>query len=187
VFSASSARGLLIGVGNVGDRLNPLSYADTFLSRDAGLSWNQIAKGPSIYEFGNHGTILLLAERNQKLGSVRYSLDSGKTWCNLSISDMKESEWKIRDIITEPSSTKRSFLLIGTRIKGTLSPMIEEPGVIQLDFSQSYSRECNMPKDFEPWRVSDKMKSHGCHMGHNVGYSNLSIHHHPSKHLQGSS
>lgn len=168
MFSASSTRGLLIGVGNVGDGLKSMSSADTFLSRDAGLNWIQISKGPSIYQFGNHGSILILVERNKKSHTILYSLNEGKTWCSLWIIDKREVDLKIRDVITESSSTKRSFLLIGTLLKDTLSSVIEEPIVILLDFSSLYSKKCEMPKDFEAWKLSDRMNSHACHMGHNV-------------------
>jgi hypothetical protein len=171
VFSAASARGLLIGLGNVGDYLRPFAHADTFLSRDAGVTWTQAARGRSVYEFGNHGTILLLAERDVHSNALMYSLDSGTTWCRLALADSRDSYLRIRDMITEPSATKRTFLLIGTRVRETISSIVEEPVVISLDFSAVYARACDLSSDFEPWSLSDDHHRGVCHMGHNVSLS----------------
>jgi hypothetical protein len=165
LFSASSARGLLIGVGNIGDQLKPFSYGDTFLSRDAGLTWTQIAQGPYLYEFGDYGTIMILVAQNRKVATLLYSINNGLNWCNLPITDTDMETVIIRDIITEPNSTKRSFLLIGSRLKSFT--LIDESIVIQLDFSSMFPRMCNKSSDLEPWHIN-AVTGVACHMGHNV-------------------
>ena len=52
-----------MAVGNIGERLEVEKGArkGTFLSRDGGLSWSEIAKIPLIYEFGDHGALLVAA------------------------------------------------------------------------------------------------------------------------------
>jgi hypothetical protein len=167
LFSASSARGLLIGVGNVGTKLKPLHYGDTFLSRDAGLTWKQIAKGPHLYEFGNHGAIMILVAQNRNADILLYSIDDGLTWCHLSVADKDIDEVRIRDVIIEPSSTQRSFLLIG-RYSSNRS-VIDQSVAIYLDFSPLFPKMCNNTnhEDFESWKVSI-MTNTTCHMGHSV-------------------
>jgi hypothetical protein len=51
-LSAFGAPGIIIGVGNVGPYLLPKADCDTFLSRDAGRSWTEIAKLSHFTEIG---------------------------------------------------------------------------------------------------------------------------------------
>ena len=52
-----------MAVGNIGSKLDISKGArkGTFLSRDGGLTWTEIAKVPLIYELGDHGGLLLAA------------------------------------------------------------------------------------------------------------------------------
>ena len=61
-YSPTSSIGLIIGTGNVGNylSLNP-DEINTYLSRDGGLNWFEIRKGSHIYEMGNHGGIIVMA------------------------------------------------------------------------------------------------------------------------------
>ena len=52
----------MMGVGNVGAYLTPYLEGDTFLTRDAGLTWIEVKKGAYMYEFGNQGGILVLVD-----------------------------------------------------------------------------------------------------------------------------
>ena len=64
-YSLDSAIGLAMATGNLGDRLTPYaSKTNTYLTRDGGLSWIEAAKGSHIYEFGDHGGIILMARDN---------------------------------------------------------------------------------------------------------------------------
>ena len=62
LYSVSSAVGIIIANGNVGEYLLEANSSgiSTFMSRDAGLSWFEIRKGAHIYEIGNHGGIIVL-------------------------------------------------------------------------------------------------------------------------------
>lgn len=62
-YSQESAIGIVMAVGNTGERLEVERGArkGTFLSRDGGLTWSEIAKIPLIYEFGDHGALLVAA------------------------------------------------------------------------------------------------------------------------------
>ncbi|CAG8603055.1 13656_t:CDS:2 [Racocetra fulgida] len=59
---SSSAVGLMIGVGNVGDYLSPYSDGNTFLTRDGGVTWTEVKKGAYMYGFGAQGSILVLVD-----------------------------------------------------------------------------------------------------------------------------
>lgn len=51
-----------MGVGNVGDHLTPYVDGDTFLTRDAGLTWHEVKKGAHMYEFGDQGAIIIIVD-----------------------------------------------------------------------------------------------------------------------------
>jgi hypothetical protein len=74
-----------MAVGNVGDRMeiDKGSRKATFLSRDGGVTWSEIAKVPLIYEFGDHGGLLVAAPNTASTREVRYSWNEGKTWQRL--------------------------------------------------------------------------------------------------------
>ena len=62
-YSQESAVGLVMGVGNVGkslQRFNP-DKLNTYLSRDGGVTWAEVKKGPHIYEYGDHGGLIVMA------------------------------------------------------------------------------------------------------------------------------
>jgi hypothetical protein len=52
-----------MAVGNIGEKLTLDKGArkGTFLSRDGGVTFSEIAKVPLIYEFGDHGGLLVAA------------------------------------------------------------------------------------------------------------------------------
>jgi len=80
-YSHSSAPGVVMAVGNAGPHLD--SAADslcTWLSRDGGRSWTDVAPRASIYEFGNSGGVILSArhEADGPTDTISFSADGGK-------------------------------------------------------------------------------------------------------------
>lgn len=60
-YTTDNSIGLVMGTGNVGKYLsNRPDQVNTYLSRDAGLSWYEVKKGSHIYEFGDHGGLVLM-------------------------------------------------------------------------------------------------------------------------------
>lgn len=112
-YSQESAVGVVMAVGSVGDKLDFDRGArkGTFLSRDGGLTWSEIAKIPLIYEFGDHGGLLVAAPNVQSTTQVRYSWNEGKTWTKLKVSD---APIYIDNIIIEPKSTAQQFVIYGS-------------------------------------------------------------------------
>lgn len=112
-YSQESAVGVVMAVGNMGQRLELEKGArkGTFLSRDGGVSWSEIAKLPLIYEFGDHGGLLVAAPNIQSTKQVRYSWNEGKTWTKLTVSD---APIFIDNIIIEPKSTSQQFVIYGS-------------------------------------------------------------------------
>ena len=53
---------------------------DTFLSTNAGLTWVVVQEGAHKYEFGDQGSILVIADDEEATDHVHYSYDGGATW-----------------------------------------------------------------------------------------------------------
>jgi hypothetical protein len=54
-ISDAGAIGLLVGVGNVGEALGSYESSNVYVTRDAGVTWSEVATGPHLFEFGDHG------------------------------------------------------------------------------------------------------------------------------------
>jgi hypothetical protein len=51
-----------MGNGNVGNYLsNREDLINTYLSRDAGLTWYEVKKGIHLYEISDHGAVIVMA------------------------------------------------------------------------------------------------------------------------------
>ncbi|KAJ2485455.1 vacuolar protein sorting/targeting protein PEP1, partial [Coemansia sp. RSA 2320] len=112
IYSATGAVGLLMGVGNIGSSLSRIGEADTYLSADGGATWRLVRKGPKWHEFGDHGAVIVVADRIHPTTEVEYSLDQGKTWQALKLPKEAHS-MHIEFLTTTPDGTSRRFALYG--------------------------------------------------------------------------
>lgn len=124
-----------MAVGNVGEKLLPYTESDTFLSRDAGLTWEEVRKDAHLWEFGDSGSVLVIANDEVPVDHVLYSTNEGKTWSQYKFSDEKV---RVREIITVPSDTSRRFILMGSYAKSRMSV------VVHLDFTALTSNQCTL-------------------------------------------
>jgi hypothetical protein len=170
-YSVESAAGIIIGNGVVGRYLtNDSSDIGTFLSRDGGLNWFQIRKGSHIYEIGDHGALILIADNINPTNIILYSWDEGLTFEETKISDEKIY---IKNIIIEPTSTSQHFIVYGE----TVSKKGFKKGVaIGLDFTGLHEPQCRNPdnpdtsdSDYEKWTPNDG-KGKECLLGKKVTY-----------------
>ncbi len=118
-----------------------------------------------MYEFGDHGGLLVLVDDEEPTDFVMYSWNDGKDWARYKFS---ETKIRVRDLTVEPMSTSLKFLLMGVEDRFSsvsitdgargLQPslMSMDRGisevVIQLDFSNVKSRKCS-DADFEDWTL----------------------------------
>ncbi|KAL7422736.1 vacuolar protein sorting/targeting protein PEP1 [Cryptotrichosporon argae] len=161
VFS-STAPGYVMGVGSVGDRLLAYDECDTFLSTDAGLTWSMVQEGAHKYEFGDQGSVLVIADDEEATDHVHYSYDGGATWTELALG----TTVRVLLLTTIPDSTSQKFLLLGT------SPRRESDGgrhaIVFLDFAPLQHRQCT-DRDFERWYARSS-EGEECLMGHKQWY-----------------
>lgn len=123
----------MLGVGNVGTELAAYTDSDTFLTRDAGFTWQEVHKDAHMWEFGDQGSIILLVNDEQPTDRVIYTLDEGLTWSEY----VFEDTIRVRSIVTVPLDTSRKFILMGhapTKADSTVA--------IHLDFSKITNTKC---------------------------------------------
>ncbi|KAG6840198.1 vacuolar protein sorting/targeting protein PEP1 [Blastosporella zonata] len=149
VFS-SPAPGFAMGVGSVGESLLPYEESDTFVSTDAGVSWAMVRPGAHKYEFGDQGSILVVANDEEATDKIRYSTDLGKTWNSYDIG----VKVLPRGLMTLPDSTSQKFLLLGQVARRDQTKDIKRVVIVFLDFVRTRSRKCT-DDDFEKWYARD--------------------------------
>lgn len=171
-YSSENAIGIIMGTGNVGAylRFEP-DQINTYLSRNGGLTWVEAHKGAFIYEFGDHGGLLVMADDIRKTKQVVFSWNEGQSWYDFELS---EYPVEVDNIVTEPNSTSTKFLLYGTR---------GDAGVVyHLDFDALGQPLCkgvwaadSVSSDYETWSPSDgrseKNNGEKCMMGRQVTYT----------------
>lgn len=102
-----------MGTGNVGPYLRyEQDQVNTYLSRDGGLTWNEVHKGAYIYEFGDHGGLIVMADDTKATNQVVFSWNEGHSWYDF---DLGEEPVNVDNIVIEPNSSSVEFLLYGTR------------------------------------------------------------------------
>ena len=73
-----------MATGNVGKHLSDKEdEVHTFFSRDGGLTWVMARAGSHIYEYGDHGAILVIADDRRASKEIYYSWDEALTWNEL--------------------------------------------------------------------------------------------------------
>ena len=92
-YSTPTAVGLLMATGVVGSQLlfNE-GEINTYFSRDGGHEWAEVAKGSHIYEFGDHGALIVMANDMHETSSVSYSWNEGASWHSFQFSRERARE-----------------------------------------------------------------------------------------------
>jgi hypothetical protein len=189
-YSSEQAIGVVLATGNLGPnvQLDMNSRKSTFLSRDGGLNWQEIAKTPLIYDLGDQGGLIVAAPNTISTKEVRYSWDEGKTWTKLRVSD---TLIYVQNIIAEPKCTSQQFVIYGAYDNSTeeesgdgeydVEKKFGEALMITLDFAQLHEKKCQGHQspgldtsDFELWSPHDDERHHlsadGCLLGKKTTY-----------------
>jgi hypothetical protein len=130
-------------------------------SRDAGLSWQEVAKGSFIYEMGDHGGLVVMAANGMKTSHFMYSWNEGLNWTRTRLA---ETAFEVENVITHPGGASQLFLAYGeTEGKGV---------VVQLDFSALHPAQCKnidapwlADSDYEQWTPADSLREGACLLG----------------------
>ena len=175
IFSADTAQGLMMGVGNVGPHLSEYSESNTYLSRDGGLTWKEVRKGPHLFEFGNRGALLVMVSDSEMTNKLLYSWDHGSTWAEYKF---YETPIRVSALTIEPTASSSKFILFGFTqqslqkrdVFGAISDFLRifigsvsgatslSQVAVQVDLSGLSSSECVFRQDgtgdFEKWNPS---------------------------------
>ena len=175
VYSNANAIGLLLATGWVGpfgtSEVPDKTGISTFLSRDAGWTWQEIHKGAHTYDMGDHGAIIVLAKIHEPTNEVLYSWNEGSNWDKV----MLPKGMSISNIVTHPNATSQVFVVIAG------------DEIVTIDFSTLHERPCqgadnlqNKDSDYEEWNPrlpmryfdgSQKNPRSDCLMGQKVVYT----------------
>eukprot|EP00419_Tripos_fusus_P088245 CAMPEP_0172861924 /NCGR_PEP_ID=MMETSP1075-20121228/72937_1 /TAXON_ID=2916 /ORGANISM="Ceratium fusus, Strain PA161109" /LENGTH=856 /DNA_ID=CAMNT_0013710117 /DNA_START=111 /DNA_END=2681 /DNA_ORIENTATION=- len=167
-YSTENAVGILMGTGNVGPylRFEP-DQTNTYLSRDGGLTWIEAHKGAYIYEFGDHGGLVVMADDIRKTTQVVFSWNEGQSWYDFQLG---RAPIEVDNVVTEPNATSTRFLVYGTR---------GDAGVLyHLNFEALGQPLCkgvwaadSVSSDYETWMPSDGRGTEKCLLGRQVTYT----------------
>jgi len=156
---------LALATGSVGPYLlDQKDEVNTFFSRDAGMTWYEVAKGEYVYEFGDHGSVIAMAATQDPTNALLYTMNEGINWnkCLFS-SDMVDVE----NIITDPKSTARNFLIQGSARKTWGAKSV----LYFVDFQNYLEKQCT-DSDYELWSPSDvKGETDACILGQKYSYT----------------
>ena len=122
-----------MAVGNVGETLAPYKESDTFLSRDAGFTWEEVHKDAHLWEFGDSGSILVMANDEEPTDHVLFSTNEGLDWREYKFTNEKI---RVKTIVTVPSDTSRRFILMGNHLSSSSSV------AVHIDFSSLTLTRC---------------------------------------------
>ena len=133
------------------------------------MSWIEAAKGSHIYEFGDHGGLILMARDNVATQTLSYSWDHGMSWSQYTFSN---EPVEVNNIIVERSGKDIIFLLYGTQ-GGVKGQKKRQSVIFWLDFSSTL-RDCTggdtATNDFEQWEPRGSFQNQ-CILGHETKYT----------------
>eukprot|EP01119_Soliformovum_irregulare_P013017 TRINITY_DN3430_c0_g1_i2.p1 TRINITY_DN3430_c0_g1~~TRINITY_DN3430_c0_g1_i2.p1 ORF type:complete len:756 (-),score=129.80 TRINITY_DN3430_c0_g1_i2:20-2287(-) len=137
-YSDANSIGLVIGTGNLGEHLDVSgSNVSTFMSRDGGRTFFKIWNASTVYEYADHGGILVMSESDWTT-TISYSLNEGLTWNALNL----PTRARVHQIFSISSTAKHVVILAVTA-----SGNVVYWGI---DFSQIHQNPCTAD-DYEPW------------------------------------
>lgn len=193
-YSDERAPGLILGTGSVGHYVHQhMGGVNTFLSRDGGFSWYEVFKGSHVYEFGDHGGLIVMADDTAPTQYLYFSWDEGATWEGVMMTTLP---FLVENIVIEPDNINVQFIVYGympetanqhvageiharspagRAAAGGASSSADAGVVVFVDFADLHKRKCsgfNTPgaaqSDYEYWTPHDDRMEGQCLMGRRV-------------------
>ena len=155
----------------MGEQLANYKDSDTFLSRDAGFTWEEVHKDAHLFEFGDSGSILIMANDEEATDHILFSTNEGMEWREYKFSN---EPVRVMSIATVPTDTSRRFVLFG--YIGRSSDWL----AIHIDMSSLTHKKCVLDledpgkDDFELWSPSEEREER-CLFGRQVFVSVLGL------------
>mmetsp|Transcript_21114 Transcript_21114/g.25393 ORF Transcript_21114/g.25393 Transcript_21114/m.25393 type:complete len:861 (-) Transcript_21114:1076-3658(-) len=172
VYSQHHAAGVVVGVGNVGKYLSrDPEHVNTYLSRDGGQTFQEIMKGPGIFEFGDKGGLLVIAKHMLSGPTDEIYFTRNEGGC-LEGPIKLAQKIMIQNIRVEPDAENHVFIIHGYKEPPpdqSVESYNDIAGVmVTLDFrallgEQEYPA-CTPIEDYEWWSPTHEH----CLLGHNI-------------------
>eukprot|EP00922_Rhytidocystis_sp_ex-Travisia-forbesii_P011736 GHVS01017475.1.p1 GENE.GHVS01017475.1~~GHVS01017475.1.p1 ORF type:complete len:935 (+),score=103.33 GHVS01017475.1:271-3075(+) len=168
-YSVENAVGIIMGTGNIGPHLRfEPDEVNTYLSRDGGLTWVEAHKGAYIYEFGDHGGLMVMADDIRKTKQVVFSWNEGQSWFDF---ELGEYPIDVDNIVIEPNSSSVEFLLYGTRGAAGVIYYLNFMALGQPACRSVYGAD-SVSSDYETWIPTDgRGGGSKCMLGREVTYT----------------
>ncbi|KIM23057.1 hypothetical protein M408DRAFT_266851 [Serendipita vermifera MAFF 305830] len=141
--------GLMMGVGNVGKIRSPYRDSDMFLTRNGGLTWEEVHKGTHIWEIGDSGSILVMASDERPVDHIKYSIDDGAHWTEYNFG----TQIWVKGLYTSPKAMSRKFTLLGSHSHPMDWRTEPKDVVIYFNFAELTGTQCRL-WGFEIWDPS---------------------------------
>jgi hypothetical protein len=148
LYSSPSATGVVMASGNVGQTLDvSLQNVNTYISRDAGVTWKEVAKGAHAFDIGDHGALIVMADNSKPTTKIQYSWNEGGDFKDFPFA---EKGVEVVNVFTQETGYSQIFFVYGVQ---------DGHGVIaQLDFESFHKRACagiadagKPDSDYELW------------------------------------
>lgn len=150
-YSVPNAPGLMLANGNVGPvRTERFDDSNTYFSRNGGVTWDEVAKGPHVPEMGDHGAVLVLAKENAPSTALLYSLTDGDEWHECAFT---AAPVHVRNVRVSQGWDSKRFLLYGRR-HDTRSGN-DTTVLLHVKFDAAFAGPCG-DGDYESWTPVDE-------------------------------
>ncbi|XP_056877885.1 sortilin isoform X1 [Takifugu flavidus] len=164
-LSDSTAIGLVIAHGTVGDSLSSSQHPDVFVSTDGGYNWRGTLRGPHHYSILDSGGLVVAVEAHHEgqVKTIKFSTDEGQCWKSYNFT---EQPFFFAGLASEPGTKAMSVSVWGFRPEDDGQPMWV---AVTIDFQSLITRECT-DRDYQDWLAhSDPsggdLERNGCVLG----------------------
>eukprot|EP00656_Telonema_subtile_P048757 TRINITY_DN5896_c0_g1_i3.p1 TRINITY_DN5896_c0_g1~~TRINITY_DN5896_c0_g1_i3.p1 ORF type:complete len:1103 (-),score=224.35 TRINITY_DN5896_c0_g1_i3:88-3396(-) len=187
ILSVSSGTGLVMATGVVAPDFTEDVDADevgTFFSRDAGHSWTELFKGPSVFSMSNHGGLMVVARKRGAFSKSRsgtkfsfmYSWNEGDDWKTYTLPTQSDGVTplmisEITQIVTDSDAASQVFVVVGHTTEKKFV-------AVHVDFSTLHTRACkgedkadSANSDYEVWSPRNFKGTDRCVLGRSVTYT----------------
>jgi len=125
------------------------------MTRDGGKNWVELMKGSCVYDYADHGGILVLVHNQVLTNTLYYSLNEGKDWIPYQFTN--DSAVIINVFNIDPS--RKKVVLLGKQNNKVV--------YWGINFSDIHEKNCDN-SDYEYWSPDDEADY--CILGHRILY-----------------
>ncbi|XP_046665505.1 sortilin-related receptor-like isoform X3 [Homalodisca vitripennis] len=145
ILSSKSAPGVILATGTLGSSLK--GHVGLYMSQDAGLTWSQILQEYYLFNFGDHGGVLVAVKyfkSNGETNILKYSTDEGESWKDHAFTD---EDLRIYGLMTEPGENTTIFTMFGS------ARSQHQWLIVKVDLKNAFTYNCT-PDDYKFWSPS---------------------------------